>query len=140
MDETITVPKEKIGANALEAIANGTTDGLKLAVNVGAMLLVFTAMIAMMNAILASRHRRLDRTERLDREPRPAAATRRSRCNTSWASLFAPLAWLMGIDHGSLTIAGQVIGEKTILNEFYAYGTLGQTDSGRAAARRRARR
>jgi CNT family concentrative nucleoside transporter len=39
--------------------------------------------------------------------------------------IFAPLAWLMGIDHGWLTTSGQVIGEKTILNEFYAYGTLG---------------
>jgi concentrative nucleoside transporter, CNT family len=40
--------------------------------------------------------------------------------------IFAPLAWLMGIDYGSLTTAGQVIGEKTILNEFYAYATLGK--------------
>jgi CNT family concentrative nucleoside transporter len=38
--------------------------------------------------------------------------------------IFAPLAWLMGIESGNLMLAGQVIGEKTILNEFYAYGTL----------------
>src|SRR5690606_30183606 len=44
VDETIAVPRENVGANSLEAIANGTTDGLKLAVNVGAMLLVFTAL------------------------------------------------------------------------------------------------
>jgi CNT family concentrative nucleoside transporter len=43
--------------------------------------------------------------------------------------IFAPLAWLLGIDAGSLTIAGQLIGEKTILNEFYAYGTLGKVIS-----------
>jgi concentrative nucleoside transporter, CNT family len=39
--------------------------------------------------------------------------------------IFAPCAWLMGIDVGSLTLSGQVIGEKTILNEFFAYATLG---------------
>jgi CNT family concentrative nucleoside transporter len=45
--------------------------------------------------------------------------------------LFAPVAWLMGIDYGQLMISGQIIGEKTILNEFYAYGTLAKVkDSG----------
>ena len=48
----VTVSQEKIGSNILEAIANGTTEGLKLAVNVGAMLLVFVAFIAMLNGIL----------------------------------------------------------------------------------------
>ena len=48
----VTVSSEKIGANILDAIANGTTEGLKLAVNVGAMLLVFVAFIAMINGIL----------------------------------------------------------------------------------------
>ena len=38
--------------------------------------------------------------------------------------IFSPLAWLMGIDYGQLMLAGQIIGEKTVLNEFYAYGTL----------------
>ena len=38
--------------------------------------------------------------------------------------VFAPLAWLMGIDYGHLLVAGQIIGEKTVLNEFFAYGTL----------------
>jgi CNT family concentrative nucleoside transporter len=38
--------------------------------------------------------------------------------------IFAPLAWLMGIDYGQLMMSGQIIGEKTVLNEFYAYGTL----------------
>ncbi len=48
----VAVSQEKIGSNILEAIANGTTEGLKLAVNVGAMLLVFVAFIAMINGIL----------------------------------------------------------------------------------------
>ena len=52
INEDLTISKEKIGTNALEAIANGTTDGLKLAVNVGAMLLVFIALMALCNGVL----------------------------------------------------------------------------------------
>jgi CNT family concentrative nucleoside transporter len=123
VDETITVPKENIGANALEAIANGTTDGLKLAVNVAAMLLVFTALVAMLNAILASG---LGGWTGLNAMIAQATEGRYTTLSLQdiMGVVFAPLAWLMGVDPGSLTIAGQVIGEKTILNEFYAYGTL----------------
>ena len=54
IDRTLEVPRDKIGDNLLEAIANGTTDGLKLAVNVGAMLIVFVALVAMMNSLCSS--------------------------------------------------------------------------------------
>ncbi|MEO5958794.1 MAG: nucleoside transporter C-terminal domain-containing protein [Opitutaceae bacterium] len=125
VDETLSVPKEKIGANALEAIANGTTDGLKLAVNVGAMLLVFTALVAMVNAILASG---IGGWSGLNDSIASSTGGRYTTLSLQYIMgiVFAPLAWLMGIDSGSLTTAGQVIGEKTILNEFYAYGTLGK--------------
>jgi concentrative nucleoside transporter, CNT family len=124
VDETITVPREKIGANALEAIANGTTDGVKLAVNVGAMLLVFTAFIAMANAILAGG---LGGWSGLNAWIAESTAGRYTTLSLQYIMgiVFAPVGWLMGIDPGSLTTAGQVIGEKTILNEFYAYNTLG---------------
>jgi CNT family concentrative nucleoside transporter len=129
VDETITIPKEKIGANALEAIANGTTDGLRLAVNVGAMLLVFTALVAMLNAILASG---IGTWTGLNDWITTSTGGRYTSFSLQYIMglLFAPLAWLMGVDPGSLTIAGQVIGEKTILNEFYAYGTLGKLIQG----------
>jgi concentrative nucleoside transporter, CNT family len=125
VDETITVPKEKIGANALEAVANGTTDGVKLAVNVGAMLLVFTALVAMANAILSHG---VGGWSGLNHWIDASTSGRYTEFSLQYICgiVFAPLAWLMGIDYGSLTIAGQVIGEKTILNEFYAYGTLGK--------------
>jgi CNT family concentrative nucleoside transporter len=130
VDESITVPKEKIGANSLEAIANGTTDGLKLAVNVGAMLLVFTAFVAMINAILGSAW-----VGGLTGANDWIASSTGGRYNALSMQyvlgvLFAPFAWLMGIDVGSLTLAGQVVGEKTILNEFVAYGTLGKMIEG----------
>ncbi len=126
VDETITVPKEKIGANALEAIANGTTDGLKLAVNVGAMLLVFTALVAMFNAILGSQA--IGGWTGINDWIAAQTSGRYTTLSLQYVLgvAFAPLAWLMGIDSGSLTLAGQVIGEKTILNEFYAYGSLGK--------------
>src|SRR5687768_12545288 len=126
VDETITVPKEKIGANALEAIANGTTDGLKLAVNVGAMLLVFTALVAMVNAILGSQL--VGGWTGINDWIAAKTSGRYTTLSLQYllGVLFAPLAWLMGIDAGSLTLSGQVIGEKTILNEFFAYGTLGK--------------
>src|SRR5688572_33180350 len=59
VNQDVAVSREKIGSNPLEAIANGTTDGLQLAINVGAMLLVFTALVAMANWILRSEERRV---------------------------------------------------------------------------------
>ena len=53
INEDLSVEKEKLGTNALEAITNGTTDGLKLAVNVGAMLIVFISIVALANTILS---------------------------------------------------------------------------------------
>ena len=123
VNRNLEVPREKIGTNALDAIANGTSDGLKLAVNVGAMLLVFTAMIAFLNWILSA-----GPGSWLGLNDWIAQSTggRYTQFSMQYilGMIFAPLAWLMGIDSGQLMLAGQIIGEKTILNEFYAYGTL----------------
>lgn len=119
----ISISQEKLGANALEAVSNGTTDGLRLAVNVGAMLLVFTAMVAFVNWLLSAWIGGWTGINSLI-----AGVTNGMYPNLSlqfiMGVLFAPLAWLMGVDAGQLMIAGQIIGEKTVLNEFYAYGTL----------------
>lgn len=117
------VSRERIGANLLEAVANGTTDGIKLAVNVGAMLLVFTAMIALVNAILShglGDWSGINAWINENTQGRYASLS----LEYIFGLLFAPLAWLMGVDGQHLTVAGQIIGEKTILNEFYAYNTL----------------
>ncbi len=123
IDRNLVVSREKIGSNVLEAIANGTTDGLKLAINVGAMLLVFTALIAMANWILSAG---LGDWTGLNAWIAQSTGGRYSELSLQYLMglLFAPLAWLMGIDAQHLMVAGQIIGEKTILNEFYAYGTL----------------
>lgn len=123
VNRNLAIPRDRIGANALEAVANGTTDGLKLAVNVGAMLLVFTAMIAFANWILSAG---VGGWTGLNGWIAHETAGRYTEFSLQYifGIVFAPLAWLMGVDYGHLTLAGQVIGEKTILNEFYAYGTL----------------
>lgn len=123
VNQDLYVSKEKLGANALEAIANGTTDGLRLAINVGAMLLVFTAMVAMLNWILSSG---IGSWTGLNDLIVQSTGGRYTGFTLQYIMglIFAPLAWLMGIDVGQLMVSGQIIGEKTVLNEFYAYGTL----------------
>ena len=122
-DKEMKLNKEKIGNNALEAISNGTTDGLRLAVNVGAMLLVFTALIAMGNFVTN------------DLIGNWTGINDWITANTSYSGFtmqfivgytFAPIAWLMGISWDDAVLVGQLLGEKTILNEFYAYKTLGE--------------
>jgi CNT family concentrative nucleoside transporter len=120
-DEELVMSKEKIGENALEAIANGTTDGLKLAVNVGAMLLVFIALMSMGNYMLFKIGDWTHLNEVIS-------------ANTRYESLSfelvlgyigAPLAWLIGVCKEDMFLVGQLLGEKTILNEFIAYASLG---------------
>ena len=121
----MSITKDSIGGNVLEAISNGTTDGVKLAVNVGAMLLVFTAMVALVNWVLGSG---IGSWTGLNDWVASASNGRYTEFSLQavMGVIFAPLAWLMGIDYGQLLVSGQVIGEKTILNEFYAYATLGK--------------
>jgi CNT family concentrative nucleoside transporter len=125
VETALTIPREQMGSNALEAVANGTTDGVKLAVNVGAMLIVFTAMVAMLNWILSSG---VGGWTGLNEWIAGATDGRYKEFSLQviLGVLFSPFAWLMGVDSSSLLAAGQVIGEKTALNEFIAYGTLGQ--------------
>lgn len=124
IDTNLAVPHAKIGSNVLEAITNGTTDGMRLAVNVAAMLLVFTAMVAFLNWILSAG---LGGWTGLNAFILDSTGGRFTEFSLQYifGLLCAPLAWLMGIDQ-QLLIAGQIIGEKTVLNEFYAYSTLAQ--------------
>lgn len=131
-NETLQIPKERIGANALEAITNGTTDGVKLAVNVAAMLLVFIAMIAMCNFILK------DIIGEFTGINTWIAAHSATYTQLSFefilGHLFAPVAWLLGVCWQDSLLVGQLMGEKTIINEFYAYTTLGNLKVAKAFA------
>ena len=118
----VEVSSEKIGSNILDSIANGTTEGLRLAVNVGAMLLVFIAFIAMVNGILGWVG---DITSLNDWIA----------VNTSYKSfslefvlgyLFAPLMWLIGVATQDMTMMGQLLGIKLAASEFVGYIQLAE--------------
>lgn len=117
--------------NLLDAISRGTTDGLKLAVNVGAMLLVFTAMIYMVNTIFLESTDLINGLVRWinpsvgnwNEQIAAATAGRFEGFSFSYllALLFAPIAWIIGVPLQDITTVGQLLGLKTVLNEFVAY-------------------
>lgn len=121
-DEKLEVSKDKIGSNALEAIAEGTTQGIRLAVNVGGMLLVFIAFMAMFNYILFKVGDWTTLNQMI------VANTNFDGLSFQFllGYLFAPIAWLMGVCSQDMVLVGQLLGEKTILNEFVAYVSLGE--------------
>ncbi len=122
-EKELKISKESIGDNVLEAISNGTSDGLKLAVNVGAMLLVFTAIMAMFNFIFQNW---IGETTGLNTWVQQSSDGRYQGFTLQYllGNLFAPVAWLIGIRGEDVVLIGQLLGEKTILNEFIAYTSL----------------
>lgn len=98
---------EEKAVNLFEAMGNGARDGLKLALNIGAMLVAFVAMIALLNGVIGGvaglfGHEGLTLQGIL-------------------GTLLAPLAWLLGVPWHEATAAGSLIGQKFVLNEFIAY-------------------
>ena len=133
VNEEMEISEEKIGHNLLEAISNGTTDGIKLAVNVGAMLLVFLALVAMVNFILND----------IIGYYTGINDGIKSFSNGTYNGLTlqlilgyvgAPLSWLMGVCKEDILLVGQLLGEKVILNEFVAYVSLGELKNAGAFA------
>jgi CNT family concentrative nucleoside transporter len=114
------VNRDKIGANLLDAICLGTTDGIRLAVNVGGMLIVFTALVAMVNFGLGQWV-----GEWFGLNAWVATVTDGVFPSFSMefvlGVLFAPVAWLMGIEYGQLLQSGALLGTRTVLNEFVAF-------------------
>ncbi|MBI2968352.1 MAG: Na+ dependent nucleoside transporter [Bacteroidetes bacterium] len=124
VEAKINISQEKIGSNFLEAIANGTYDGLRLAVNVGAMLLVFIALVAMVNYFLKDV---IGHYADLNRQIAEITNGRYDGLTLQFLLGLgcAPLSWLLGVCTEDMVLVGQLLGEKTILNEFVAYATLG---------------
>tara|TARA_Y100000385_G_scaffold97574_2_gene100945 strand:+ start:5642 stop:6925 length:1284 start_codon:yes stop_codon:yes gene_type:complete len=109
--------------NWLEAIAHGTADGLKMSVNVGVMLLVFTAIIALVNALLNGV---IGSWTGLNEFIESSTSGRYTEFNLQsiFGIALAPLTWLMGVPWSDAASVGQLLGEKTVLNEFYAYVSM----------------
>lgn len=124
INKDMSISEEKIGRNALEALSNGTLQGLKLAVNVGAMLLVFIAVIAMANYFLGDF---LGAQLGLNEKIAELTGGRYQSLSLQFILGYslAPLTWLMGVHSQDIVLVGQLLGEKTILNEFVAYVSLG---------------
>jgi CNT family concentrative nucleoside transporter len=122
IDSSIVISKEKIGSNVLDAISNGTSEGLKLAVNVAAMLLTFIAFIAMFNFITL----KIGAWTGLNDDI--AAATNGQYKELSLQFIlgyaFAPLMWLIGVGTPDITLVGRLLGEKVIMTEFIGYVSL----------------
>lgn len=122
-DQNFSIDRSEVGKNLLDSITKGTTDGIKLAINVGAMLLVFTAMVALMDYILMEIFGDLTG---LNSWVRDITSNQYKGFNLEFilGILFSPFAWLLGVESADVLIAGQLLGLKTTLNEFYAYASL----------------
>jgi len=118
----VTVSQEKIGANILDAIANGTTEGLRLAVNVGAMLLVFVAVIAMLNGLLGW----VGDVTTLNTMIAENSAYKALSLEFLLGSIFAPLMWLIGVPTQDISMMGQLLGIKLAASEFVGYIQLAE--------------
>lgn len=119
IDQTIEVSKEEVGKNALDAISNGTGDGLRLAVNVGAMLLVFIAFIAFANYIFV----KVGDWTSLNDKILSFTNGKYSELSLEFILGYAlsPLMWLIGVAGDDITLVGSLLGKKLILTEFVAY-------------------
>tara|TARA_R110002049_G_scaffold1130_21_gene8361 strand:+ start:1249 stop:2964 length:1716 start_codon:yes stop_codon:yes gene_type:complete len=113
----VKVSSEKIGSNILDAIANGTTEGLRLAVNVGAMLLVFVAFIAMFNGILGW----LGEITTVNNWVAANSPYPKLSLEAVLGTIFAPLMWLIGVAKEDMMMMGQLLGIKLAASEFVGY-------------------
>lgn len=117
INNSFAVSYEKIGSNFLDAIANGTTEGLRLAVNVGAMLLVFVAFIAMFNGMLDIVGEWTTLNEWVAANSSYSGLTLEAILGT----VFAPLMWLIGVASEDSMLMGQLLGIKLAASEFVGY-------------------
>ena len=118
----VKVSQEKIGSNILDAIANGTTEGLKLAANVAAMLLVFVALIAMLNGILGW----VGSVTHLNELVTEYTPYQQFSLESILGTIFAPLMWLIGVAREDMMLMGQLLGVKLAASEFVGYIQLAE--------------
>ncbi len=122
IDTNVEVSKEKIGSNILDAIATGTTEGLKLAANVAAMLLVFIAFIAMINYTLGW----IGGWSGLNEVIASNTPYSKFSLETILGIVFAPLMWLIGVAQEDVMLMGQLLGIKLAASEFVGYIQLAE--------------
>ncbi len=117
ISDNFEVSKNKIGSNFLEAISNGTIEGLKLAANIGAMLLVFLAFIAMINYFLGG----IGDVFQFNQFISNNTVYQKLSLELILGFLFSPLMWLIGVAKEDITLMGQLLGIKLAASEFVGY-------------------
>lgn len=124
INQAMEISKDRIGNNILDAISNGTTEGLKLAANVAAMLLVFIAFIAMFNFIVG----KVGLWTNLNPLITEISNGQYNELTLQFilGYVFSPVMWLIGISTPDITLAGRLLGEKVIMTEFIGYVSLAQ--------------
>ncbi len=115
---TVKVRFEKQATNVIEAAATGASDGMKLAINIAAMLIAFLALIAMLDAILSGLG---EGVELLFFRGEGSSVDVNWSLRGLFGYAFWPIAWLMGIESKDCLTAGQLLGTKMVVNEFVAY-------------------
>jgi concentrative nucleoside transporter, CNT family len=113
----VKIEVERPGVNLIDAASRGASDGLRLALNVGAMLIAFIGLIALLNGILGAVHS----TRLFGWIP--------GTLQSILGRIFAPIAWLLGVKWNDCATVGNLLGTRLILNEFVAYADLGKIGS-----------
>jgi len=109
----VEMPEMEKESNLLGAIARGTSDGLHLALNVGAMLITFIALLALLNAMMGGIHNW------------PHMGWFPESLQTVFGWIFSPVAWLIGIPWQDAPKIGNLLGTRMAINEFVAFSQLG---------------
>lgn len=116
------IPRDKAGKNILDAISNGAIEGLKLAVTVAALLLVFIAMVALLNYLLGDLIGHYTGLNQWLSEMAGHPVIFNFQTLIGW--IFTPIAWIMGVCNADTGYVGSLLGTKIVLNEFVAYADL----------------
>jgi CNT family concentrative nucleoside transporter len=136
VDHSDHMEKQDMGSNVLEAITNGTLQGTRLAVNVAVMLLVFTAFIYLINSALTDGLGSWTGLNAMIYEWTDGKYAELS-LQSILGMVLAPFAWLMGVNGNDVYLVGQLLGEKTVVNEFVAYVSLADLQQAGAFEHRR---
>ena len=121
---------EKQATNVIEAAANGASDGMKLAINITAMLIAFLALIAMLDAILYGCGELVESIFFSSSDPKTAVDLNWS-LKLFFGYIFWPFAWMVGIEAKDCLASGQMLGTKMVVNEFVAYVDLSNFTNGK---------
>ena len=117
IDSNVEVSQDKIGSNFLDAISIGTSEGLKLAANIAAMLLVFIAFIALINYLLSG----FGEITNLNNWISDKTVYSELSLELILGYIFAPIMWLIGVAKEDITLMGQLLGIKLAASEFIGY-------------------